>query len=149
MQNNFISVSDLSKEDILSILESAAKFENFIRNDEYLSGHRGQWSTRYAGIGRFENHFDLQVTEDFFYDRKSGRKLQLIANLLNLGNLLNREWGMYYSASYNRTILQVDNLAKDAKGNYVPTYSYYDDNTIGLSDFYSRWRCQIGLRLTF
>lgn len=129
--------------------ESAAKFENFIRNDEYLSGHRGQWSTRYAGIGRFENHFDLQVTEDFFYDRKSGRKLQLIANLLNLGNLLNREWGMYYSASYNRTILQVDNLAKDAKGNYVPTYSYYDDNTIGLSDFYSRWRCQIGLRLTF
>lgn len=128
---------------------SAAKYENFIRQDAYLRAHRGQWSERNAGIAPFEHHFDLQLTEDFFYDKKSGRKLQLIANLINASNLLNREWGMYYSAANSRTVLQLDDLKTDAAGNCTPTYSYYDDNAIGLSDFYSRWRCQLGLRLTF
>ena len=129
--------------------ESAAKFENFIRGDEYLIGHRGEWSRRYAGIAPFENHFDLQFTQDFYYDKHHGRKLQLMANLINAGNLLNRAWGLYYSSAYNRTILQLDALTKDDAGNMTPTYSFYDDNRIGLSDFYSRWRCQLGVKLVF
>ncbi len=129
--------------------ESAAKFENFIRQDEYLSSHRGEWSRRYAGIAPFEHHFDFQITEDFYYDKKHGRKVQLIANLINASNLLNRAWGMYYSSTYNRSILQLDAMTKDAQGNMTPTYSFYDDNKIGLSDFNSRWRCQLGVRVTF
>ena len=129
--------------------ESAAKFENFIRNDEYLSSHRGEFTRRYAGLAPFENHFDLQFTQDFFYDKRHGRKVQLIANLINASNLLNRAWGVYYSASYNRTILQLDALSKDAQGNMTPTYSFYDDNALSLSDFSSRWRCQLGVRVTF
>ena len=129
--------------------ESAAKFENFIRNDEYLLSHRGEWSRRYAGIAPFEHHFDLQFTQDFYYDRRKERKVQLMANLINASNLLNRAWGLYYNSTYNRTILQLDGLTKDASGNMTPTYSFYDDNRIGLSDFYSRWRCQLGIRVTF
>ena len=128
---------------------SAAKFENFIRQDEYLSSHRGEWSRRYAGIAPFEHHFDFQITQDFYYDKQHGRKVQLIANLINASNLLNRAWGMYYTSTYNRTILQLDALTKDAQGNMTPTYSFYDDNRLSLSDFNSRWRCQLGVRVTF
>ena len=129
--------------------ESAAKFENFIRNDEYLSSHRGEFTRRYAGLAPFENHFDFQFTQDFIYDKRHGRKIQLIANLINASNLLNRAWGVYYNSSYNRTILQLDALSKDASGNMTPTYSFYDDNRLSLSDFNSRWRCQLGVRVTF
>lgn len=128
---------------------SAVKFEKFIRQDAYLNSHRGQWSERYAGMAPWENHFDFQVTQDYYYDVKHGRKIQLFANLINVGNLFNREWGLYYGATSSRTILELKKLTTDAAGDVTPTYAYYDDNDLSLSDFYSRWRCQVGLRVTF
>ena len=126
----------------------AAKFESFIRNDEYLNSNRGQWSDRYAGIGKFEHHFDLHIAQDFFYDKENGRKLQFIVDFINFSNLLNPEWGIYYSGAYNVQILNVTALSKDSKGNMTPTYKF-NPKTLYVSDFMSRWRCQLGFRLTF
>ena len=44
----------------------AEKFEQFIQSDKYLRSHRGQWSERNAGIGKFEHHFDLHIAQDFY-----------------------------------------------------------------------------------
>ncbi len=126
----------------------AAAFERFIRADSYLSSHRGRWSKRYAGIAPFEHHFDVQLAQDFIYDREHGRKVQLTFDLINAGNLLNRSWGVYNSGSYNLQVLEVKGMDVDANGNATPTYSY-NPYSISMSDFYSRWRLQIGLRLTF
>ena len=126
----------------------AAKFEQFIRDDAYLSSRRGQWSQRNGGMGKFENHFDLHIAQDFYYDKQNGRKLQFIVDVMNIGNLLNREWGLYYGSAYNLQILEVASLAKDAQGNMTPTY-VFNPQSLKLSEFYSRWRCQLGFRLTF
>ena len=127
----------------------AAEFEQFIRNDKYLNSHRGQWTERYAGIGKFENHFNLHVAQDFFYDRKHGRKIQVVVDFLNISNLFNREWGIYYAPEYNLQMLTVNRVTDDGDGNYTPTYSFGTPGELTLDDFYSRWRCQLGLRLTF
>lgn len=132
-----------------STATDAAKLERAIESDKYLNSHRGQWSERNAGTTKFENHFDLQIAEDIFYDKKNKRKVQLTFDLLNLTNLLNRNWGLYFASTVNRTLLEIDNLNADASGNMVPTFSFYDDNNIYLSDFYSRWRCQLGVKFTF
>lgn len=126
----------------------AAAFEQFIRSDKYLRNHRGQWSERFGGITPFEHHFDLHVAQDFFYDRKHGRKIQVVVDFMNISNLLNRNWGLYYSGTWNRQILDVVSLAKDEKGNMTPTYKF-NPKEIYTSDFNSRWRCQLGLRVTF
>ena len=126
----------------------AAKFENFIRSDKYLYNHRGEWSKRYAGIAPWENHFDLHISENFFYDKAHGRKVELMFDVLNIGNLFNREWGLYNSGAYNLQILEVKSVDKVADGKYVPTY-HFNPKSINISDFYSRWRCQLGLRVTF
>ncbi|MGN0195923.1 MAG: TonB-dependent receptor, partial [Candidatus Cryptobacteroides sp.] len=126
----------------------AAQFENFIRSDRYLNENRGQWTTRYAGMAPFEHHFDLHIGEDIIYDREHNRKLQIFVDFKNIGNLFNRGWGLYYASAYNRTILQVTSVDADEKGNMVPTYAW-NNYTVTPSDFYSRWRCQLGLRLTF
>ena len=131
-----------------STAADAAAFENFIRSDRYLSTHGGQWSERYAGIAPFEHHFDLHFGEDFYYDRKHNRKLQLFVDFKNIGNLFNRGWGLYYASAYNRQILQVVAVDADEKGNMTPTYAW-NDYTLTPSDFYSRWRCQLGIRVTF
>jgi hypothetical protein len=113
-----------------------------------LNSHRGQWTERYAGIAPFENHFDLHIGQDIIYDRKHGRKIQLMLDVLNIANLLNRNWGLSYSAAWSRQILSVTSLTKDAAGNYTPSYNF-NPNSLQLNDFYSRWRCQLGLRITF
>ncbi len=126
----------------------AAKFENYIRNDQYLLSHRGQWSERYAGLAPFEHHFDLHVGEDFIYNKARGGKIQVFADFMNIGNLINRNWGLNYNASSSLYVLKVTGVGKDADGNAIPTYQY-DPRTISISDFYSRWRCQLGARITF
>lgn len=127
----------------------AAAFERFIRNDSYLSKHRGQWSKRYAGIAPFEHHFDVQFAQDFIYDKENGRKFTLTVDLLNASNLLNRNWGLYNSGAYNLQILEIKGMDVDKEtGNATPTY-HFNPQSISLGDFYSRWRLQLGLRLTF
>ena len=124
-------------------------FEKLIRSDKYLSSHRGQWAERNGGISPFEHHIDLQIAEDVFYDRKGGRKMQITMDLLNLTNLLNREWGLSYASTITRSPLNVVSLTKDASGNMVPEFSFKKDNAIYLSDFSSRWRFQLGVKFTF
>lgn len=126
----------------------AVLFEQYIRNDKYLSAHRGQWSERYGGIAPFEHHFDLHVSQDFFYDKTNGRKVQLTFDVLNVGNLLNPNWGINYSSAYNLQILEVTALTPDADGNMTPTYAF-NPKQLYVNDFYSRWRAQLGLRVTF
>lgn len=126
----------------------AAGFERFIRDDSYLSSHRGQWSERNAGIAPFEHHFDLQFAQDFFYDKEHGRKLQFTVDMLNFTNLLNREWGLNYNATSSLKVLDVKSINTDAQGNATPVY-HFNPQSINYSDFYSRWRLQIGFRLTF
>ena len=126
----------------------AAKFEQFIREDAYLRNHRGNWAQRNAGIGKFENHFDLHIAQDFYYDKQNGRKLQFIVDFMNISNLFNRNWGLYYGSAKNLQILEVTGLTKDEAGNMTPTYAY-SPQYLKLSEFYSRWRCQLGFRLTF
>ena len=128
--------------------QDALNYENFIRGDKYLNSHRGEFSERFGGLYPFEHHFDLHIAEDIFYDKKNNRKVSLFVDFLNISNALNRGWGLYYSNSWTRQVLEITDVTKDAKGNVTPTYKFnaYD---INHTDFYSRWRCQIGMRLTF
>ena len=128
--------------------QDALSYENFIRGDRYLSKHRGQYAERFGALYPFEHHFDLHVAEDFYYDRKHNRKISIFVDFLNISNLFNREWGMYYSSGWRRQLLEITDVKKDAKGNATATYKFapYD---VEFSDFSSRWRCQLGLRLTF
>lgn len=127
----------------------ALTYESFIQEDKYLSSHRGQWSERNAGISRFEHHMDMQIAQDVFYDRTNKRKFQITLDVANISNLLNRNWGLYYSSSLFRAPVTVDGKTVDANGNITPKYSFRKDNVVYLSDFSSRWRCQLGLKLTF
>lgn len=122
-------------------------FETWIEGDKYASTHRGQYAPRNSNSAPWENHFDLHLAEDLFYN-KTGGKITLSLDILNVGNLVNHDWGTSYASAYNITPLKVTKLTADANGDYIPTYSYlgYD---VSKSDFYSRWNMQVGLKVTF
>ena len=73
-----------------------------------------------------------------------------MVDFLNIGNLFNREWGLYgYEEYFTRQILNVTDLTQGEDGNITPTYQFVEPVDFAINEFYSRWRCQVGLRVTF
>jgi hypothetical protein len=61
----------------------------------------------------WENHFDFHLSQDFFYLKDRGSKVSLVFDILNVGNLINKHWGEFYSSAYNENILQVQSVSFD------------------------------------
>lgn len=131
-------------------------FENFIMGDKYLRKNRGKWSERNKLRMPFESQFDFSLSQDFIYNLKRGGKITLMWTVMNVANLLNKDWGKYYKNVYAfapLTVTGVTEVKKTVNGEekvvgYDPTYSYYE-NTKSLDDYFSRWRMQFGVRITF
>lgn len=118
--------------------------KDWIANDSYMSKHRGQFYERYADNLAFEHHFDLHIAEKFsFKVGNHTHALELSMDILNLGNLLNKDWGHTYGDSFGTYYSPVN---YQGGGVYQFTGQYATRN---YSDYYSRWRGQIGLKYTF
>lgn len=126
--------------------EDRTKFGAWIAGDSYAKNHRGQYAERYSNLAPWENHFDLHVGENFYYNRKGG-KVSLYLDIINLSNMLNKNWGSYYSSTYAVAPLTVQSatISGDTK---VATFSYNDDS-VAKDQLLSRWHMQIGLKVTF
>jgi len=128
--------------------EDRTSFGNWIKDDSYASENRGQYADRNSNCSPWENHFDFHIAEDFYYLKEKGSKISLTFDIINVANMLNKEWGSYYVSDYNVTPLKVTALTADTDGNMTPTYSYVDDK-VAKSNTESRWHAQIGLKVTF
>lgn len=128
--------------------EDRAKFGEWIENDSYAKNNRGKFAPRNSNLAPWENHFDLHLAQDFFYSNDKSQKVSLTFDIMNVGNLLNKNWGTSYGLAYNVTPLAVSAMTKDVNGNYTPTYKYLGYGPT-ISDFFSRWHGQVGLKVTF
>jgi len=96
--------SEMNFEDIKSganVLFTAAQqktaFEAFINQDKYLSAHKGQYTERNGGVFNFVTRFDFNVVQEI-KPVIAGKvhTIQLRADIFNIGNLLNKQWGAGY-----------------------------------------------------
>ncbi len=123
--------------------------ERYIDQDDYLSTHRGEYMERYAILSPWRSKVDLKVTQT--YRMKGSQKIQFNLNVLNLGNLLNKNWGVVKLPTNKQPIsVAFDDVDND--GNPDPVYTF----DTGLKEtFYndyslrSRWQMQVGLRYIF
>ncbi|MDR2564440.1 MAG: carboxypeptidase regulatory-like domain-containing protein, partial [Prevotellaceae bacterium] len=77
----------------------SADFWAFVNNDPYLKTRLGKYAERNGAIYPWTNQFDIKITQDFFIYAKGKRNtLQVGLDILNVGNLLNKNWGhkQYY-----------------------------------------------------
>ncbi|WP_026997714.1 TonB-dependent receptor [Flectobacillus major] len=124
-----------------------AGLKAYIAQDDYLNTHRGQIAGKYASTTPWYSSWDLSVQQDFVLPNKN--KIQLSLNVLNIGNLINSNWGVRQLASIT-SLVQPIGVSTDANG--VPTYSF---DTAQKSTFYndarlpSRWQAQVGVRYIF
>lgn len=146
-QNTGISTAQLAyiptKEELANMPfssdENRAAFEAFIEGDSYLSAHRGEYSKRNGAICPWLNRFNFRVEQEFYFN-VAGRKttLQVGADVNNLGNLINSNWGCYQQLS-SETILQLKNGA----------YTFTEPNWHKYSNFLSTWNVLLHIRYSF
>lgn len=129
----------------LSADAQKANLKEFIGSHKDLKKMRGKIAQRNALHAPFEHHFDFRVAQDFIFGRNT---IQVSLDILNVGNLLNRAWGLYYRPGFNHNPLSVmsvdDTNTPEFQFNTDPNKSW-----IGISDYDSRWRAQLGVKYIF
>ena len=131
-------------------------FWQFVDQDDYLKNHRGEYADAYGARAPWVHTFDFKYAHDF--DVKIGstkHKLQLIANLENIGNLLNSKWGVAKqipgTSNYQFKLLSVANAA-DVKKGAKPIFRMNTDltSTWDYNHSYGQcWRLQLGVKYYF
>ncbi len=139
-----------------------AQLNNFISQDSYLNLHRGQFAQRNGVIMPYFSRFDVHIAQDFFVNvGKTKHTIEVTADIINVGNLINRNWGLYQTTYTGATFGSVSVLAYkgfDATTG-KPMYSFpYLDKTnmipvtksfIYDTSQFSRYQAQIGIRYIF
>ena len=72
--------------------------------------------------------------------------LELSMDIMNVANLLNKNWGRSYGSGYSSEFMSPLTYSGNGKFQFLQTPDYVLKNP---DDYYSRWRGQIGLKYTF
>jgi outer membrane receptor protein involved in Fe transport len=124
---------------------------NYIEQDPYLSKHRGEIATRNAARTPFYHRVDARILQDVFTNLGNRRHtLQFSADITNLLNLLNRNWGLIQAPVQTNLLVPtgvvggVPTFRINSANNSPVTHSF--QNVVSTS---STWGLQIGLRYLF
>ena len=135
--------------------EQAAAWETYILQDKYLSKNRGKYAERNGVLLPFVYRADMSVTQDVYKDLFGRRNdLQFRVDILNVGNLINKNWGTGQRLVNAQPLTITTGAQADSQGraqyslrvvnNELMTKSL--ERTSGLSDV---WRLQFSIRYTF
>lgn len=94
--------------------QQAAAWDAYIAQDPYLSKHRGEYAQRGALFLPLVKRMDLSLQQNLFHDVKGARQgFTLRIDMLNFGNLVNKNWGVSQRLVSNSPLT---NPAADANG---------------------------------
>ncbi len=147
--------SDIIFADAATANQQWQDLDEFIKGDKYLNANRGKYSERNGPRLPFENIIDFKIAQDIFTDIGDKRNtLQITLDIFNLGNLINKDWGrMYYATYYDKSrLIEFEDFQADGT---TPTFSFdrpkndepYDIDDGGIRS--SRWQAQLGFRYIF
>ncbi|MFV8362896.1 TonB-dependent receptor [Flavobacterium sp. ZT3P35] len=128
-----------------------AAFDAFISQDKYLSGRRGQYAERYGALAPWRGKWDMKLIQDYNFKPSSSsdktNTIQFSVDILNVGNLLNSDWGLVQVPTSIQPIgVSVDQNTKE------PTYTFNGTQTKTFNydaSLLSRWQAQFGIRYIF
>lgn len=138
---------------VVTAQEQINLFNNYIDSDAYLSANRGSIAERNGATNPWLNRFDLRMTHDIILTNNEQNKIQLSFDFLNLGNMLNTDWGVPQFA-FQRTPLNYRGTNANGEPLYrlnvipgtsdFPTETFRPSSSIG-----DTWRLQVGVRYLF
>jgi hypothetical protein len=136
----------------LSAEEQRALYNAYIQQDRHLRSRRGDYAQRHGSQLPMTGRLDFSVQQDINFNvKKRKNTVQLRVDIINLTNLINRNWGVGYTFLNDAplTITSIDQ-------NQNPTYQLNPvGNSIAQQSFARTatitdvWQMQIGARYIF
>ncbi len=136
-----------------SVEQQRDALEAFINNSKYLRKRRGQYAERNGALQPFTHTINLQLQQDLFTNignRKNTIRLQ--ADVLNFGNMLNKNWGhRFFNTFSGNNPLQLANVTNGVPAyrmglvsGQLPTQPFQVSRSLA-----STWSAQVGIRYIF
>ena len=144
-----------------------AQLNNFIKQDPYLSQHRGEYSERNGAMAPFVNKVDMNFSQDFYVKTSKGQRntIRVSFDMVNLGNFINKNWGVQKTTVLGYQQYQFLKMVSKPTATTQPTFTmpYVPSGTAGsgstqtvltqtFQDYVSiasRWQLQIGIKYIF
>jgi len=138
--------------------EQQAAYDSYIDGNDYLKTRRGQAAERNGGYYPWLTRFDFTVIQEFYVKVGSQQKrntIQLRADILNVGNLLNNKIGVAYQTTTTQP-LTIASVSATGVPSYRLATQVIDGQTVLLKDSFVRaitldnvWQAQVGIRYIF
>jgi hypothetical protein len=126
-------------------------FYNYIEQDPYLRKHKGQVVQRNGAKLPWVNRLDMKLVQDIFSNvGKQRHTLQFTADIYNVLNLVNHDWGIRKQTTVtnplqlNTVVAGVPNFRLTAF-NGAPVFSSFQDNVSTATTY----AIQLGVRYIF
>lgn len=137
-----------------TVAQQQAAYDQLVANTPYLKKHAGQYAERNSALTPWYNRVDARILQDF-YVKTGGTKhtLQFSVDVINLPNLLSRDWGIRDLYILNNPLTR-----KSSAGAASPTFTLAENpSTKQLintpfqknTSFTTTWGMQLGLRYIF
>ena len=140
----------------VTVAEQWANLNAMIESDKGLSSYRGEYVQKNGSNAPFNSVFNLVIRQDIGADLGGDlHRLQISFDILNVANLLNKDWGAFYTTPgsdfNNFQLYQFDGYEADGT---TPKFSYRLGDATGRDAFNingtdSRWRMRLGFRYIF
>ena len=136
--------------------EQQAAFGAYINQDDYLKSRVGKYAERNAVFINMLHRFDLSIVQDIFVNVKGKRNtIQIRADILNFGNMLNDKWGVSERAT-NPSVLAFQSVVANEPTYKLATEKFADGTTGLIKNTFSKnasvfdvWTAQLGIRYIF
>lgn len=134
-----------------------AAFFAFIEQDKYLSTRKGMYAERNGAKLPWRNSFDVKIMQDFFINVAGKRNtIQVSLDILNVGNLLNKNWGIAEQLNQGNILTQTNVNNVTPTGTTRPTFRLNPYNNTMLAQtfsnnisYFSTYSMQLGVRYIF
>jgi len=155
----FIDVKNTDGSIKYSVAAQQAAYDKFVSNDPYLNKKRGKYAERNSATTPWYNRVDMRFLQDFFIETGGSKHtIQFSVDILNLPNLLNKDWGFKQYTSLGSATNLINNPLTfkgiDATGKPTYTLAEFKQQLVttpyqkDISTF-STWGMQLGLRYIF
>lgn len=148
-------LKDVNGNILVPAATQVAAFDAFIDGNSYLKSRRGQFTERNAARTPWNVQADFRFSQDIIVTGNGAKKqsLTFTYDIVNLTNLLNKNWGVQYFSPNTYNSMASIGLKSAATGTATtnPQYTFDQANTSTYAkDFFaSRYQMQFGLRYSF
>lgn len=144
-------IKDAGGNVLVSSDEQWNQLESYVNGDKYLSSRKGKYTERNGGRTPWNNQLDLRISNEIRLGKKTKQTLQVLVDIINLTNLINRNWGHQYFVPNTTNAGYSLITVKSINSSGVATYQFNNPGSKPwqVDPIASRWQMQIGLRFNF